>query len=380
LHSCFAEWCNGSTADSGSVCHGSNPCSAAIFHWENAVSAAVDTIPAQNSAEATYSDAKLAVEKLTRDLAPGRQAAALTSQPAADGLAGLEVWQGFCQSAGRRLSLPGVAVQFTEAVGRLNGDSPAEGIGRFRESVVTLKRISIEEAIKQFIASRKAKTLAADGRRPQSSPKHWRFVLPRSRQFGTRIPMIREKPIQFQFNERKAVQAAARLITHSGGEINYMALIKLLYLIDRESLLRFGRPVTGDSVVAMKQGPVLSAIFDRVSQKKQQLPECAWHNFIPRPAPYVYTVRFGGVPDTSALSEAEVALIDEIYARHRNLSGDELVELTHKLPEWSDPGKSSKPIPFEAILRAENKGEDEIRAIQREASADGFLDRMLAPV
>jgi hypothetical protein len=28
----FASWCNGSTADSGSVCHGSNPCEAAIVN------------------------------------------------------------------------------------------------------------------------------------------------------------------------------------------------------------------------------------------------------------------------------------------------------------------------------------------------------------
>lgn len=158
-----------------------------------------------------------------------------------------------------------------------------------------------------------------------------------------------------------------------------MALLKLLYLVDRASLLRYGRPVTGDSVVAMKQGPVLSAVFDRVSQKKQHLPKSAWHNFIPRPAPYVYTVRFSGVPDTSALSEAEVALIDEVYAKYRNLSEDALVELTHKLPEWSDPGRSSKPIPFEAILRAGKKGEDEIKAIQREAAADDFMDGVLAP-
>ena len=188
------------------------------------------------------------------------------------------------------------------------------------------------------------------------------------------------KPIKFKFNERKAVQAAGRLITQCGGEMNYMALIKLLYLIDREALLRFGRPVTGGAVVAMKYGPVLSSVFDRVSQKKQHLPQSAWHNFIARPAPYVFTVRFGGVAETGALSEAEVALIDEIYARHRNLSEDDLVELTHQLPEWSDPGKSSKPIPFEAILRAGKKGEDEIKAIQREAAADDSLDLALASV
>ena len=93
-----------------------------------------------------------------------------------------------------------------------------------------------------------------------------------------------------------------------------------------------------------------------------------------------YTVRFSGVPDQTALSEAEVALIDEICAKHRNLSEEALVALTHELPEWSDPGKSSKPIPFEAILRAGKKGQNEIEAIQREAAADDFLDRVLAAV
>lgn len=184
--------------------------------------------------------------------------------------------------------------------------------------------------------------------------------------------------MKFRFNERKAVQAAGRLIAQSGGEMNYLALMKLLYLIDREALLRFGRPITGDAVFAMKQGPVLSAVFDRVSQKKQHRRPSAWHNFIPRPAPYVYTVRFSGVPERGALSEAEVALIDEIYAKYRNFSEEELVELTHKLPEWSDPGTSSKRIPFEAILRAAGKGEDEINAIRCEAAADDFLDRALA--
>jgi uncharacterized phage-associated protein len=187
------------------------------------------------------------------------------------------------------------------------------------------------------------------------------------------------KPIRFKFDERKAVQAAGRLISQGGGEMNYMALLKLLYLIDREALLRWGKPITGDKIVAMKRGPVLSRIFDLVSQKKQDHPKCAWHNLIPRPAPYVYTVRFSGVPDTSVLSEAELALIDEVFAQHRNKTDDQLVELTHKLPEWRNPGKTSVPIPFETILKVGKKSAGEIEAIASEAAADEFLDRALAP-
>jgi len=53
------------------------------------------------------------------------------------------------------------------------------------------------------------------------------------------------KAINFKFDERKAAQVAGRLISQGGGEMNYMALLKLLYLIDREALLRWGRPSPG---------------------------------------------------------------------------------------------------------------------------------------
>jgi uncharacterized phage-associated protein len=186
--------------------------------------------------------------------------------------------------------------------------------------------------------------------------------------------------IKFKFNERKALQAAGRLILNCGGEMNYMAMMKLLYIIDREALLRWGRPVTGDDVVAMKHGPVLSKILNRVSQKKQGLPKSEWHKAIPRPRSLVYTVKFQGQPDVSALSQAEIDLIDEVFARCKSMAPHELVELTHELPEWHDPGDTSVPIPFENILKASKKSDEQISAIAKEAQADDFLDRALASV
>ena len=186
------------------------------------------------------------------------------------------------------------------------------------------------------------------------------------------------RPIKFKFNERTAVQAAARMIQHSGGEMNYLALMKLLYLADREALLRFGRPITGDRVVAMKHGPVLSRVYDLVSQKKQEAPESQWHKFIPRPNAYVFTVRFSGVPDTGELSQAELALIDEIYAKFRGWDEWGLVDYTHKLPEWRDPKDSSVPISFEEILQGAKVPPETIEAIAAGAEADRCLDAVLA--
>lgn len=68
----------------------------------------------------------------------------------------------------------GAAVHFSEGASKLNGHSPAEAVDGSLRSVVPVKRISVPEAIEQFVAFRKGKTVAADGRGPQLSGHHWR--------------------------------------------------------------------------------------------------------------------------------------------------------------------------------------------------------------
>jgi hypothetical protein len=57
---------------------------------------------------------------------------------------------------------------------------------------------------------------------------------------------MRMNPMVLRFNERRATEAAARFLKLRGGKMSYLKLIKLLYLLDREALLRWGRPVTTD--------------------------------------------------------------------------------------------------------------------------------------
>src|ERR1039457_6692110 len=66
------------------------------------------------------------------------------------------------------------------------------------------------------------------------------------------------------FNEAKATQAATQFLRLRGGRISYIKLIKLLYLADREALIRWGRPITTDCYVSMDVGPVVSRIYDLI--------------------------------------------------------------------------------------------------------------------
>lgn len=91
-----------------------------------------------------------------------------------------------------------------------------------------------------------------------------------------------------RFNERRATEAAAKFLKLRGGRMSYLKLIKLLYLLDREALLRWGRPVTTDRYVSMDNGPVVSRIYDLIREEPLRAPIRCGGISSPRPA----TTRF----------------------------------------------------------------------------------------
>ena len=178
-----------------------------------------------------------------------------------------------------------------------------------------------------------------------------------------------------RFNEAKATEVACRFLELRGGTMHYLKLIKLLYLLDRTALGRWGRPVTTDHHVSMDNGPVVSRIYNLISDEVPPGAPDFWHQHISNP--HDFQVSIVKSPGTDELSEAEEQLIEEVYAEHGRKNRWALRDETHNLPEWRDPGKTSSPIPFETILKAGRKHSSEIHAIAREAAADDFLDRAL---
>jgi len=179
----------------------------------------------------------------------------------------------------------------------------------------------------------------------------------------------------FPFNEVKATQVAARFLQLRGGKMSYMKLIKLLYLVDREAILRWGRPVTTDCYVSMDKGPVVSRIYDLICSDPDPN-DRPWHKFISGPLPN-YEVQLKEAPPADELSRAEEELIAEIFSIHGGKSRWELMDYCHNLPEWCDPAGSAIPISFEDILKAGNKSPAEIVAIERELEALIAVDNCL---
>src|SRR5438874_3425080 len=141
----------------------------------------------------------------------------------------------------------------------------------------------------------------------------------------------------------------------------YIKLIKLLYLADREALLRWGRPITTDRHVSMPKGPVLSQIYDLIRLEPEPGIASFWRDHIETiPG---WSVQITSDPSNEELSRAEESLLDEISTKHGSKDRWQLVRETHDLPEWVDPCGSSLPIQYRDILAAGNKTEAEIAEI-----------------
>jgi len=167
------------------------------------------------------------------------------------------------------------------------------------------------------------------------------------------------------FRPKKTIQAAAYLLRKEpGGRMNYMRLLKILYLADRESIRVRKEQICGGRVYAMLQGPVISPVLDMI---KGSDPESyVWDRFIDR-CGFDVAIRSEN-PGVSELSRAELRILDQIAEAHQGQDEWALVKWCHdNLPEYqkNDPeiaGLQRKLIPLDDMLEAigSHSSKDEI--------------------
>ncbi|HZR33315.1 MAG TPA: Panacea domain-containing protein [Terriglobales bacterium] len=160
--------------------------------------------------------------------------------------------------------------------------------------------------------------------------------------------------------------------------MHYIKLVKILYLIDREALNRWGVPVTTDSYASMKNGPVVRNILDLITKK--DLPKPTWASYISEPlGDSEVELRADVNPPTDQLSRAEEKLIQEVYKQYGHKNRWDIIDnYMHKLPEWHDPKGSSFPIRIRQILEALGQNQEEINATLRELRSMRTAEEILS--
>jgi uncharacterized phage-associated protein len=165
----------------------------------------------------------------------------------------------------------------------------------------------------------------------------------------------------FQFYPEKAIEAVAFLLRRERGHrMNYMRLLKILYLAEREILAESSTPLTGSNVVAMQRGPVLEDVLQLIRSEHSATDKWAAHIQVDR-----YHLELVKDPGVRLLSRYVSRKLSEVAARYEDYDEWQMVEVTHKLPEWqkNDPGTSSKQIPLADILEAIGRSADIERII-----------------
>jgi len=163
---------------------------------------------------------------------------------------------------------------------------------------------------------------------------------------------MRTDPNSFPFAQEKATEVAARFISLSGGAINIMKLVKLVYLLDRESIARRGVPVIGGVYLSMRNGPVTSEILDLINAGDLWHCDTNWGEFISERQNH--EVGLSENPGTEHLSSFELELIAELFGQFANADQWKISEWCHEhCGEWFPGNRLNLMVPAEPISLTE---------------------------
>lgn len=182
------------------------------------------------------------------------------------------------------------------------------------------------------------------------------------------------------YSEKKAAQIAAYFIYREGGQIEILKLMKLMYLAERESISEYGEPMTGDRLVSMPHGPVLSCTLDHVNNFIES-GDGGWNYWIKDRENHILALKIEeNLPDILLeLSEADIAILDDTFKEFGGMSSFELRDYTHdKCIEWEDPDYSSSPIPYSRVLKCVGYSPEATAEITQKINEQQRLDNIFS--
>jgi uncharacterized phage-associated protein len=179
--------------------------------------------------------------------------------------------------------------------------------------------------------------------------------------------------LKFTFDERRTVQALGQLMVVLGARENYTKLLKILYLADRRSLVETGRTITGATMVAMANGPVLIEVYKCI---KGEPSDSYWDQHIASVGPY--DVELLKVPGDETLSDYDVDLLVELAKKHFHDDYSRMIDVVHALDEWDHPRPNKvKPLPAQKILAVEDVPQEDINALVNKRNYIGEVEALL---
>lgn len=171
-----------------------------------------------------------------------------------------------------------------------------------------------------------------------------------------------------RFREDKAIAVLTYLLQLSDEINDKYWLNKVMYYIEKESIIRYGEPVFHDDLYSMPYGPVVSSVKEGIDSADSRIEsESKWKKFI-RLNEADHEVFLIAPGDFSLLSESEIEIITEAYEKFKDYSFTKIMGYFHSVPEYEEihgyPRR--KKITYEDLFIKNNFSPDEASEIIEE--------------
>lgn len=180
-----------------------------------------------------------------------------------------------------------------------------------------------------------------------------------------------------QFDKVKTLNALL-FVANRVQRKDFHKIFKIIYFADRQHLADWGRPITGDTYIAMEAGPVPSRMYDMLKMVRgdSYLPDTEGLGKYFRIDNWMYVNPLRDADlDTLSLNEQEV--LDACIAKYAGLSYDEIKVKSHDAA-WRSTARDFA-IDWDNIAREAGLDETEVACLQDYSTMHPLPERDLTP-
>lgn len=159
------------------------------------------------------------------------------------------------------------------------------------------------------------------------------------------------------FNEKKAIAAITYILKLSGGQCDKYWLNKVVYYLERQSLLETGQPMFFDELYSIKFGPILSQTNDAIDNTIKDSAEIDWSPYLTLSDEiHVKLIKTGNF---DLLSDYEIDLIKETYQNFKDKDFSAMKKIFHQLPEHIEVPRGRKQLSYDHVFRSSGLYDEE---------------------
>ncbi len=168
-----------------------------------------------------------------------------------------------------------------------------------------------------------------------------------------------------QFDKVKTLNALL-FVANRVQRKDFHKIFKVIYFADRQHLADWGRPITGDTYIAMDAGPVPSRLYDmlKIVRGDSYLPDTEGLGRYFQVENWMY-VRPLVDADLSSLSANEQEALSDSIEKYASLSYGEIKEKSHDVA-WRSTARDFS-ISWDSIAREAGLDADELECVNEYA-------------